>query len=272
MENTDAAVKKTEKPFFAQIPEEDLNLISGYAKEKIYLPGDIIVREKTLTDTFCIIKNGTVEVSKRFMNEDQMVLAIMSDGDFFGEMALLDQGPRSATVKALSKTVILEISRDSFELLLENNPPLAYAIMIELSKRPRDAGSLLVNHLEKKNQQLAHAYVDTVQVLVNALEARDRYTHGHTTRVTEIAKAIARKMGLVAEDIYALEIGALLHDVGKIGVPDAVLGKPGPLENTEFKLISAHPATGGTILGDIEYLARSIPSVLYHHERYDGTG
>ncbi len=79
-------------------------------------------------------------------------------------------------------------------------------------------------------------------------------------------------MGMVAEDLYTLEIGALLHDVGKIGVPDSVLGKPGPLEKAEFKIITEHPGKGGMILKDIEYLENSIPSVMFHHERFDGKG
>ena len=264
--------EKNEKPFFARLSDEESEFIKSFSREKKYLPGDVIVREKTLTDTFCIIKKGSVEVTKKYMDSEEMVLAVMGDGDFFGEMALLDQGSRSATVKALTRTTIFEISRKSFEELLLKKPDLAYAILRELAKRLRDAGSLLVAHLERKNTQLTQAYIDTVQVLVNALEARDTYTYGHTARVTIIAKAIAKKMGMVPEDLYTLEIGALLHDVGKIGVPDSVLGKPGPLEKDEFAIITEHPGKGSQILKDIEYLENSIPSVMFHHERYDGHG
>lgn len=267
-----SAGRGSDKPFFARLSEKETDLIKSYSREKKYLPGDIIVREKTLTDTFCIIKKGTVEVTKKYMESEEMVLAVMGDGDFFGEMALLDQGTRSATVKALTGTTILELSRKNFELLLRQQPELAYSILRELAKRLREAGSLLISHLERKNSQLTQAYIDTVQVLVNALEARDSYTYGHTARVTVIAKAIAKKLGMAAEDLYTLEIGALLHDVGKIGVPDSVLGKPGPLEKSEYAIITEHPGKGGRILKDIEYLENSIPSVMFHHERFDGKG
>ncbi len=263
---------KSPKTFFARLSPEESSLIKGYSKEKKYLPGDVIVREKTLTDTFCIIKKGSVEVTKKYMDSEDMVLAVMGDGDFFGEMALLDQGTRSATVKALTSTTIYEISRKSFELLLKKQPDLAYTILRELSTRLREAGTLLVAHLERKNRQLSQAYIDTVQVLVNALEARDTYTSGHTARVTVIAKEIARKMGMAPEDLYTLEMGALLHDVGKIGIPDSVLGKPGPLEKSEFQIIAGHPGMGGQILKNIEYLENSLPSVMSHHERFDGKG
>ncbi len=263
---------KGRKPYFLTIPEDAYAKIVKFAKEKKYLPGDVIVREKALTDTFCIIRSGKVEVTKKFQDGDEMVLTLMGEGDFFGEMALLDQGPRSATVRALQETSILELSRGDFERLLFDAPDLAYGIMRELGKRLRETGSLLVAHLEKKNKQLSNAYLETVHALVNALEARDPYTRGHTTRVTLIAKAIAHRLELVEEDLFALEIGALLHDLGKIGVPDAVLRKPGPLNKDEYHLIMEHPMLGETILKNIGYLERSLPSILYHHERFDGKG
>jgi len=257
---------------FASMSEDDFRNLSSFAKERRYLMGEVIVREKTMTDTFCIITSGKVAVTKRFTDGDEMVLTVMGEGEFFGEMALLDQGPRSATVRALSETVVLELSRSDFERLLHNAPDIAYSIMRELGKRLRDTGSLLVSHLEKKNKELSKAYLDTVHALVSALEARDAYTRGHTSRVTTVAKAIAKNMGLVEDDLFAIEIGALLHDLGKIGVPDAILHKPGPLENGEYGMIKDHPKKGEGIIKNVEYLVRSVPSILSHHERFDGTG
>ncbi len=263
---------ETALPYFRQISGEDFAKINRFGKEKKYLPGDVIVRERTLTDTFCIIEEGSVEITKKFSDGDEMLLTVMEAGDFFGEMALLDQGPRSATVRALTGSTILELSRDDFMNLLFDSPAVAYAILRELGKRLRETGTLMVSHLEKKNRQLSHAYLDTVHSLVNALEARDPYTRGHTTRVTVISMAIAKKLELLEEDLFALEIGALLHDLGKIGVPDSILQKPGPLENSEYRLIQEHPHLGELILKNVEYLERSIPSILYHHERFDGGG
>jgi len=79
-------------------------------------------------------------------------------------------------------------------------------------------------------------------------------------------------MGLSDEDLYIIEIGALLHDVGKIGVTDAILLKPGPLDSKEYEEILEHPAKGRNILSSIGYLEKMIPCVLHHHERYDGSG
>ena len=92
-----------------------------------------------------------MEITKKFADGEEMTLALMEAGDFFGEMALLDQGPRSASVRALTETTTLELSRESFEQLLLEEPTIAYGIMRELGKRLRETGSLLVAHLERIN-------------------------------------------------------------------------------------------------------------------------
>jgi HD-GYP domain-containing protein (c-di-GMP phosphodiesterase class II) len=205
-----------------------------------------------------------------------MVLAMQYDGEFFGEMALLDEGLRSASAVALESTVLLEISRKDFAVLLKKAPLLAYAMMRELSVRLRGTGALMISELQRKNRELKQAYRETVNAVVNTLEARDPYTRGHTERVTKIAmsiaKSIAEEKELDEEDLFTIEIGALLHDVGKIGVPDAILQKPGPLEDGETREIREHPATGKNILGNIAYLEQALTCVLHHHERFDGQG
>ncbi|MFQ3620837.1 MAG: HD domain-containing phosphohydrolase [Spirochaetales bacterium] len=265
-------MEKKKKPYFSNLPKEEYLRVVQYAKRRNYLPGDTIVREKTLTDTFCIIEEGKVEVTKKFSDGEEMTIALLEEGDFFGEMALLDQGPRSASVRALTETVIQELSRENFETLLLEHPTLAYGIMRELGTRLRETGVLLVSHLERKNKELQEAYLGTVQALVNALEARDPYMRGHTERVTHIAIHLAKYLQIEKEDLFALKIGALLHDLGKIGISDMVLQKQGPLSEEERYRIMEHPQLGENILRNVHYLERSIPSILYHHERIDGNG
>ena len=200
------------------------------------------------------------------------MLGVHSDGDFFGEMALLDEGPRSATARALEETTVVAIARQDFEALLYKAPVLAYGIMKELSSRLRGTAALLVSHLQRKNRQLLQSYVDTVNALMKAVEARDAYTRGHTERVTRLTNAIGRRMGLPEETLFVLEIASLLHDVGKIGIPDAILQKPGPLEELEYELVKEHPEQGKRMIEQITYLAEAVPQVLSHHERFDGSG
>ena len=252
--------------------DRDLRLVLRVSAPRSVRSQELIIREGSSADSFYIIRSGRVAITKRFEDGKDMVLAVHGDGEFFGEMALLDEGPRSASAVAKEPTELLGISSRDFAALLRKAPLLAYAMMRELSSRLRGTGSLLVTQLERKNAQLAQAYVDTLNAVVNTLEARDPYTRGHTERVTRIAKAMARRMGLSEEALFAIEIGALLHDVGKIGVPDAILHKPGPLGDGETVEIREHPSKGMQILSKIGYLEPAIPCVLHHHERFDGNG
>ncbi len=108
--------------------------------------------------------------------------------------------------------------------------------------------------------------------MANAIEASDVYTKGHCERVTEISMDIARAMGLAEADIAELEFAGLLHDIGKIGIPEAVLNKKGRLTEEEFQMIKMHPEIGFKILEDVEFLKRSRMILHQHHERVDGSG
>jgi len=258
--------------FFSGLSEYDLHQIDQITVERSYSPGELIVEENTEAERFFIIHRGKIEIVKRFEDGEEFVLGVHSDGDFFGEMALLDEGPRSATARALEDTTVVEISRQDFEALLYKAPVLAYGIMKELSARLRGTAALLVSHLQRKNRQLLQSYVDTVNALIQAVEARDAYTRGHTERVTRMAKAMGRHLGLTEETLFVVEIASLLHDIGKIGIPDEILQKPGPLESGEYELVKQHPEQGSRMIDRILYLEQAVPQVLAHHERFDGSG
>lgn len=120
--------------------------------------------------------------------------------------------------------------------------------------------------------QLEQAYHDTLIVTSNAVEMRDHYTVGHTWRVTNFAIEIAKTLGWAEEKIQECEMGGVLHDVGKIGVDDAILRKTEALTDEEFEKMKVHPERGARMLQDVERLRPLIPYCLYHHERYDGQG
>jgi HD-GYP domain-containing protein (c-di-GMP phosphodiesterase class II) len=121
-------------------------------------------------------------------------------------------------------------------------------------------------------QELRESYRATVRALSNAVEARDAYTGKHAERVTAYGIAIAQALGLDTDMQPDLEFGFLLHDVGKVGVPDAILFKPGTLDESEFALIAQHPVIGSEILRDVDFLGEGKLVVRHHHERWDGTG
>ena len=258
--------------FFTGMPEGYLRLVARVAKVRRCRRAEVVIEENTPADAFFIIRSGRVAITKRLETGEETELGEESAGGFFGEMALLDEGPRSATARATAPTSLLEISRSDFRVLLDQAPLLAYAMMRVLSSRLRGTGALLVSQLQHKNRELKKAYRDTLNAVVNTLEARDSYTRGHTERVTLIAKSIASHLGMTDEELFSIEIGALLHDVGKIGVADAILQKAGPLNREELVQIQEHPDKGRGILSNIAYLSTAIPCVLHHHERFDGNG
>src|SRR5437870_9199760 len=111
-----------------------------------------------------------------------------------------------------------------------------------------------------------------LSTLSRAIEARDPYTRGHSARVTAIAEAIARRLGWDEERLELLHVGGPLHDIGKLGISDEVLTKPGRLDEHELAQIREHPKLGARILLRVAALRGALPYVLYHHERWDGNG
>ncbi len=108
--------------------------------------------------------------------------------------------------------------------------------------------------------------------LANAIEARDSYLHGHCERLASLAVRIGEELRLAADEIEAVRLGAVLHDIGKIGIPDRVLLKPGPLDADERAIVEEHPVIGDRMLEPLDLLAAARPIVRHHHERWDGMG
>ena len=126
--------------------------------------------------------------------------------------------------------------------------------------------------LRESRKSLQQAYVEFVESLASSLDARDDYTAGHSRRVSEYACAIAQAMNLPGEEIDIIRIGGLLHDIGKIGVPDSILRKPGKLTSDEMAMLRLHPTIGRRILEGVRGFQAYLPIVELHHENWDGTG
>ncbi|MDT8898347.1 GAF domain-containing protein [Thermanaerothrix sp. 4228-RoL] len=130
----------------------------------------------------------------------------------------------------------------------------------------------LLANLQQTTQALLRAYDATIEGWSYALDLRDKETEGHTQRVTELALRLARALGLSGEALVHLRRGALLHDIGKMGVPDSILHKPGPLTDEEWVLMRRHPVFAYEMLSRIEYLRPALDIPYCHHEKWDGTG
>jgi putative nucleotidyltransferase with HDIG domain len=135
-----------------------------------------------------------------------------------------------------------------------------------------DTFNALMASVEEAEAQTQAAYTGAIRALATALDARDPYTAGHSDRVSALSVAIGRQLNLPAADVEVVRLGALLHDIGKIGVPDDVLRKAGALTPAEFDIIKQHPVVGARMLRSVPFLAPHIPIVELHHERPDGAG
>ena len=170
--------------------------------------------------------------------------------------------------------------RDAAELTEENR-----RLRAELARREREADAH-AEQLERyaadlretfkdereRSRQLTRSYMATVRALSNAVEARDYYTGKHAERVARYAIEIARSLGVARPDAAETEFGFLLHDIGKVAMPDAILFKPGALTDEERTQMKRHPVVGAEMLEGIEFLAEAAKVVRSHHERWDGTG
>ncbi|MCR5543962.1 MAG: response regulator [Eubacterium sp.] len=130
----------------------------------------------------------------------------------------------------------------------------------------------LEEEVDRKNKENEQLFLHVVSSLAGAIDAKDTYTNGHSSRVAEYSKEIARRFGYNMKEQSDIYIMGLLHDVGKIGVPDSVINKPGKLNDEEFKLIKRHPVVGSQILKEITEMPKLSIGARWHHERFDGSG
>ena len=121
-------------------------------------------------------------------------------------------------------------------------------------------------------EELRTNYLSTVEALVTAIDAKDPYTHGHSARVADYAIATARQLNMSEEEVEMMQAAAYLHDVGKIGIPEPILTKPGKLTVEEFEIIKTHPEISARILSPVNFRGEVISIVRHHHERFDGSG
>ena len=130
----------------------------------------------------------------------------------------------------------------------------------------------MLENLKRTNRELALAYDETIRGWAQALELRDKETRGHAGRVTDLTVRLASAMGMTGESLDHIKRGAFLHDIGKMAIPDSILGKTGPLSHDDWITMRQHPTIGYRMLSSIEYLKPALDVVYCHHEKWDGSG
>ena len=161
----------------------------------------------------------------------------------------------------------------------ENASGRVYQAMISVNARRLIPGKrnalrqVLDSMLREEEQELDSAAVQqSLRALMEAVESKDSYTREHSLEVSELTRRLCAMVGLNERETLAVEVGALVHDIGKVGIPDEILQKPGPLTTRERMQIEQHPEIGAQILTPLPALKEVVPLVLHHHERWDGTG
>jgi putative nucleotidyltransferase with HDIG domain len=165
---------------------------------------------------------------------------------------------------------VLEVFHRS---LLERDPD-----WLDFLKTLASQAAIAIDHatlfidLQRSNIELNQAYNSTLEGWSRALDLRDRETEGHSQRVTELALQLARAMSVDEPELVHIRRGALLHDIGKLGIPDNILLKPGLLSDEEMDIMRKHPSIAYELLAPITYLSSALDIPYYHHEKWDGSG
>lgn len=191
--------------------------------------------------------------------EDIPVIFLTADDDCNTETRGLEAGAMDFIKKPFVPEVLLLRVRHTIDLIR-----LQINLSNEVEKKTQE--------VMKQHEKLKRISMQIVETLSGAIDAKDTYTNGHSTRVAEYSKEIARRAGFSEErqnDIYMM---GLLHDVGKIGIPDAIINKPAKLSDEEFAVIKNHPVLGEKILRNITEFPQLSTGARWHHERYDGKG
>lgn len=204
------------------------------------------------------------QISLQSARTSQPLVAGDPDGDFNWEEQTVKSSicqPLQTKGKTTGTVIVARI---------KNRHPFSQGQLTGLALLSSKASAAIEN--SNLYEDLKQTYLATVEALANAVEARDSYTRGHIERVYLLSKTIAEELNWNEEQLGDLKMGALLHDIGKIGVPDSILNKPGPLTPEEAVIMKRHPAAGARMVEAIPFLKPAIPYILYHHERHDGKG
>ncbi|HJV05562.1 MAG TPA: HD domain-containing phosphohydrolase [Actinomycetota bacterium] len=161
---------------------------------------------------------------------------------------------------------------DYHAYLLAGFAAAAWAVLVGFRRTHSVAGAVASISVRDPLEHISRSYPEALHALVGAVEAKDRYTHGHSARVAELSTRIGLHMGLDPDTLRALSKGAVLHDIGKIGVPNEVLNKPASLTDQEWEWIRSHPVAGWEMASRASSLADALTVVRHHHERWDGSG
>ena len=260
------------------LPSEALEGLATHAVRHRFSAGDVLFFEGDPGDRIHVLRSGEVEVVRL---PPGVRLARCLPGDVFGELAVITGEPRSATAVALTGCETVSVTRADLEQIFADHPGAMRTLLAGLARSLTRAKEELAGHnrvLEQRVQDRAEevrtTHLEVLRRLGAAVEQRDDETGEHIVRMSRMAAALACFAGLDPETSEMLLRAAPLHDIGKIGIPDRILRKPGPLTGDERALMQTHTILGAKLLsGSRSPVVRLAESIARsHHERWDGKG
>jgi len=211
---------------------------------------------------------GGIDLLKRVkaLNPKIMVIMVTAYPDIDMAVEALRLGAYDLIIKPVDLDLVALSVKKAIEKKRLEEEIEAYHQHLETLVEQRTA------EVRQSFEILKKSHLDSMKALAEAIEAKDPYTRGHSDRVSRMSVKIGLRAGLSKERLENLQYGALLHDIGKIGIKDEVLRKKGPLDSEEYKHIQEHPLIGVKIVEGIDFFKEKIPIIRHHHEHYDGSG
>jgi HD-GYP domain-containing protein (c-di-GMP phosphodiesterase class II) len=265
---------------FATLPQPALEDLARHARTCRYPAGSTLFQEGDHGDCLHVLRSGAVSVVRPSKDPD-VVLAVLGPGTVFGELAVLNSAPRTATLAARADSVTVVIDKRTIDTVLDRHPAAVREMLGVLARSLTLAKEDIAHHnseleeiVRQRTDELRSTHLEIVRRLAQAAEWHDDTTGRHINRVSRVAAQIATAAGVDPMRVEMLLQAAALHDIGKIGIPDKVLLKPGKLDPDEWELMKTHTTIGAQLLSgsrsDVVQLAEII--ALSHHERWDGAG
>jgi HD-GYP domain-containing protein (c-di-GMP phosphodiesterase class II) len=262
------------------LPAAALRNLAGRASRRRFRAGEVVFNEGDTGNSLHIVRRGHLKVV-RPTYDDRLVLDRIEPGQAFGELAVLNSAPRLASVIALEDCETIEVKKDDFVRVLDEHPGAVRRMLGTLARSLTLAKEDVARHnrhlestVRERTADLRESQLEVVRRLSQAAESRDHDTGIHITRMSRMCSRLALAAGASPDLAEMLLNAAPMHDVGKIGIPDHILLKPGKLDADEWEVMKSHAMIGSELLAGSRSPVMQMGELiaLTHHERWDGTG
>ena len=265
---------------FRMLPEEAVADLTARARVHHFDPGQVVFEEGDPGESLFVVREGLLKVVRPTVGRG-LVLDRLGPGRAFGELAVLNSTRRLASVIAVEASETIEIAKPDLEAVLDAHPVAVRRMLGALARTLTLAKEELARHndqleheVRRRTADLHESQLEVVRRLGRAAESRDYGTGMHITRMSRIAHVLARAARVDPDECELLLHAAPMHDIGKIGIPDSILLKPGPLDPDEWEEMKRHTTIGAELLAGSSSPIVQLGEViaLTHHERWDGSG